>query len=57
MGKVPLHRVITEVLQQAGHPMSPLKIYKQIESKKLYTFNSNNPVGIVRNQFPWFWRP
>lgn len=50
MAKVPLHRILMEVLQRAGRPLSPQDIHKQIERDGLYTFHSQDPVGIVRNQ-------
>lgn len=50
MARVPLHRVITEVLQRAGRPLSPREIYEYIERENLYEFRSQNPAGIVRNQ-------
>lgn len=44
-----LATVISEVLRDAGKPMTADAIFSVLESKSLYEFNSKNPSGIVRS--------
>lgn len=44
-----LATVISDVLRDAGKPMTADAIFSVIESKSLYEFNSKTPTGIVRS--------
>lgn len=41
---------IRAVMREKGRPMSPAETYGAIVAAKLYTFNTDDPVSIVRNQ-------
>jgi hypothetical protein len=50
MTRKPIHAVISEVLVEAGRPMSAREIYEQIQSRGLYDFKAKDPPSIVRGQ-------
>src|SRR5262249_32058974 len=48
--KSPIHKVIADVLREAGQPMSVKDIYETISDHKLYTFRAQDPVQVVVSQ-------
>ena len=49
MAKKTLAVVITEVLSANGKPMTTAEVYEKIVSGQHFEFQSNDPLGIVRN--------
>ena len=49
MAKKTLATVIVEVLTAHGAPMTAAEVYAAITTGNLFTFNSKDPVGIVRS--------
>jgi len=50
MKKKPIHAVIGEVLVAAGRALTSREIYEAIVRDELYSFQSKDPLNIVRNQ-------
>jgi len=49
MAKKTLATVISDVLTAHGSPMTAAEVYAAITAGTLFTFNSKDPVGIVRS--------
>ena len=49
MAKKTLATVIVEVLKAHGAPMTAAEVYSAITNGNLLTFNSKDPIGIVRS--------
>jgi len=49
MAKKTLATVIVEVLTAHGAPMTAAEVYSSVTKGNLFTFNSKDPVGIVRS--------
>ncbi len=49
MAKKTLATVIVEILTAHGAPMTAAEVYAAIIKSNLFTFNSKDPVGIVRS--------
>ncbi len=49
MAKKTLAAVIVEVLAAHGSPMTAAEVYSAINKGNLFTFNSKDPIGIVRS--------
>lgn len=46
----PIHKAISEVLKNAGRPLSAEEIYDAIVEEDLYHFNAQDPLHIVKSQ-------
>jgi hypothetical protein len=50
MAKQTIHQAISEVMREAGRPLSSGEIYDQIVARGLYEFKAKDPANIVRGQ-------
>lgn len=44
-----IKNTIKKVLTEKGAPMTAKEIYREIDDRKLYQFNTNSPSSVVRN--------
>jgi hypothetical protein len=40
---------VLQVMQERGTPMSPSQVLEAIQSKNLYSFRAQSPIGVVRS--------
>ena len=50
MKRKPIHEVASEVLANAGRPMTAYEVHEAIVRDGLYSFQAKDPLSIVRNQ-------
>jgi restriction system protein len=43
-------QAILAVMMEAGYPLTPKEAYQRIIDRDLYTFNAQNPLGVVKGQ-------